>query len=31
VLKSVLAALLDKEIEIPPLRMRVRRPDGGAR
>jgi predicted component of type VI protein secretion system len=27
VLKSVLASLLDKDIEIPPLRLRVRRPD----
>jgi hypothetical protein len=27
VLKSVLGALLDREIEIPPLRMRVKRPD----
>jgi hypothetical protein len=26
VLKSVLAALLDKDIEIPPLKLRVRRP-----
>jgi predicted component of type VI protein secretion system len=27
VLKSVLTALLDKDIEIPPLKLRVRRPD----
>jgi hypothetical protein len=27
VLKSVLGALLDREMEIPPLRLRVRRPD----
>ena len=27
VLKSVLGALLDHDIEIPPLRLRVRRPD----
>jgi len=27
VLKSVLGALLDRDVEIPPLRLRVRRPD----